>query len=293
MLVTWPDPRMLATVRIVLGVATILNALEVSAILGRVADGALGMPGILDVPVTTTLVSAWMSVTVLTGALVLLGVVTRAAALAASTASIAAMLWDRQVYANHIWLCSILLVLLASCRSDAVWSLESAVGRRHRVGSTVPVVLMLTQLSICYLFGALSKLNPWWLAGDELRWSLRVTLPSSFYPPLAVAVVATELFIAVGMWFRPTRLPALGVGVGLHAGIVVLMHERLPLMAFGLVCLSLYPLVATVPPLRDVLARGTSPASVGDHDLTVGPTRPPSAGAPQRRPRSRRPRPRG
>ena len=265
--VTWPGTRALAVCRMLLGVAVMLNAIEISVILGRVADGALGVPGPLGLPVTAGAVETWTLVAFLAGGLVAVGAATQVSALAASATCFFAMLWDHQAYTNHFWLTTLLLALLAFSRSDAQWSARSAArGRLPEVRGT-PVFLMVTQLSICYLFAALSKLNPWWLAGDELRWSLRFEVPAALYTPLAVTVIATELFIALGMWFRTTRRLALLTGIGLHVGIVLLMHERLPLITFAVVCLSLYPMVATAPFARDLLApaaRRREPVAVGD-----------------------------
>ncbi len=85
-------------------------------------------------------------------------------------------------------------------------------------------------------------------AGDELRWSLRFERPDAFYDASRrCSVIATELFIAIGIWFRRTRRLALLIGIVLHVSIVVLMHDRLPLFTFAVVCLSLYPLVAVGP----------------------------------------------
>lgn len=83
---------------------------------------------------------------------------------------------------------------------------------------------------------------------------------------MALLVIATELFIAIGIWFPRTRMLALVTGVGLHVSIVALMHERLPLITFAVVCLSLYPLIATAPYARDLRSAGRLSAQL----VTVG-----------------------
>ena len=52
MSVTWPSTRALAVCRMLLGAAVMLNALEISVILGRIVDGSLAMPALIDVPIT-------------------------------------------------------------------------------------------------------------------------------------------------------------------------------------------------------------------------------------------------
>jgi hypothetical protein len=53
--------------------------------------------------------------------------------------------------------------------------------------------------------------------------------------------VAAELFLACAFWWRGTRWLAVAVGVALHCSIVIGMAEQtLPLLIFGLTCLSTY-----------------------------------------------------
>ena len=121
-----------------------------------------------------------------------------------------AILVEQQVYSNHYWLLTLLLALIAFTPADRRLSL---IGTRtdDDHAPSAAAMLMLTQLTVCYAFGALSKMNPWWIAGDELRNALRLELAGWMYALLAVAVVVTELFIAVGFgsgrpWSRPWRL---------------------------------------------------------------------------------------
>ena len=151
------------------------------------------------------------------GRLVSLGVLTQGACLLAAASCLFAMLWDEQAYTNHFWLTTLLVTYLAFAKSDAQWSLRAAARGRLPSSSPVPVFLMVTQLSVCYLFAGLSKLNPWWIAGDELRWSLRFEAPDALYTPLALLVICSELFLATAIWFRRTRRLALLVGILLHS----------------------------------------------------------------------------
>lgn len=247
------SPRALAVCRAVFGLAALMNSIEIHAILSRINEGAMSSPGPVPFALTASAISLWTVVASSSALMVCLGILTGPAALAASAACLFAMLWDQQAYTNHFWLTTLLLGYLAFARSDAQWSVRSALRGRIDVVPQVPALLMVTQLSICYLFAALTKLNPWWVTGDELRSSLQLTLPGGFYTPLAIAVVLTELFIACGMWFRHTRLLALLAGVGLHVSIVAVMDGRFPLVTFSIVCLAVYPLVARSPFAHEIV----------------------------------------
>ena len=68
-----------------------------------------------------------------------------------------------------------------------------------------PQLLMMTQLSVCYLFSALSKVNAVFLSGVPLSTWVWIDLPWQFYTVAAVSTVAVELVIAFGLWFRSSR----------------------------------------------------------------------------------------
>src|SRR5690349_17367705 len=109
---TWPSPRLVAACRIALGVAVILNAIEIATVLNRVANGALASPRSVDLPVVASMVQTWTLIAVTAGAFVALGIITHVAALAASATCLFAMVWDQQAYTNHFWLTTLLLIPL-------------------------------------------------------------------------------------------------------------------------------------------------------------------------------------
>lgn len=249
------DVRWLALCRIGLAVALLLNCIEVGAVLFDIAAGELAMPRVFHVPLTSATVTAWTLLNFLSALMLITGILVRPAALSAAALGFAATMLDQQVYTNHYWLMTLLLALLAFAPADRRLCLGRSAQGPYRVPSTA-VLLMLTQVTICYAFGALSKVNPWWIAGDELRASFRFELVGWVYTPLALAVIVTEIFIAVGFWFRSTRRLALLAGVGLHVGIVAVMHGTWPLLAFSVTCLSTYPLMMSAPyPLEPVRRR--------------------------------------
>lgn len=110
-------------------------------------------------------------------------------------------------------------------------------------------------LSTVYAFSALSKIQPAWLMGENLH-KLAATrgqaawLESFLAPPwlwvAAAAVVVIELWLAIGLWFRRTRLLTAVAGVLLHLGLTILatrggMQGLLHLVALNGGLLLLYP----------------------------------------------------
>ncbi len=190
---------------------------------------------------------------------------------------------DQLNFRNHPYFFLLVLLLLLFSPCDEALSLKRA-WRKARgqtipddgyLGPARPVTaqrLIQAQVSIVYFYAALHKLNPWFLSGKGLQqaltddlfqgWSgdaLRALLSEralgslrelvSAEAPLrwaAWAAVATELFLAFGLWFRRTRPWAIGAGLLFHAGIAFTMHIRM----FSLATLASYLLfldARTVP----------------------------------------------
>ncbi|SFR98517.1 Vitamin K-dependent gamma-carboxylase [Agrococcus baldri] len=110
-------------------------------------------------------------------------------------------------------------------------------------------------LSTVYAFGALSKLQPSWLIGDNLL-SLAATRPAAAWLEIflvqpwlsiaATALVATELWMAVGLWIPRTRLITAVIGILLHIALTILatrggMFGLLHLVALNGGLVLLYP----------------------------------------------------
>lgn len=84
-------------------------------------------------------------------------------------------------------------------------------------------------VSCVYGFTALAKTNPSFLAGDQIYWIARTRTQMNWMVDfasgtggifIAVATVLTEYFLAVGLWFRRTRVVAAAVGIGLHSLLI-------------------------------------------------------------------------
>lgn len=102
------------------------------------------------------------------------------------------------------------------------------------------------QLSIVYGFGALAKLNPWFLSGSVLEAGpgSRMDLPASAWVVLAVGTVVIEGWLAVGLWFDRTRAVSIVLGVALHVGIIATMAtgatSLVRMIVFNGLCVALY-----------------------------------------------------
>jgi hypothetical protein len=137
------------------------------------------------------------------------------------------VLLDQQTYSNHLYLFAILAAMLALR------------------GRYVALVLK-GQLTLVYFFAAVSKLNPAFLSGLVIAGSLRPEFDRLRTPwvlvPLAVSAIGLELFIADSLWVPRRRSRAATFGILMHVSFVVLMNNTVSLAAFGIACVSLYPL---------------------------------------------------
>lgn len=115
-------------------------------------------------------------------------------------------------------------------------------------------VLLKWQLTIAYVFAAVTKLNEWFLSGSVVYESavqrpfwhsvIGTEPPVTLVVAVAIGAVLTETFLAFAFWTR-LRWIALAVGLGFHGGMLVLMSQDMPsalrLGIFGglMVCLYL------------------------------------------------------
>jgi len=236
------DPRPLAVARIGVGLATLVTVVEGVLFLNRIHAGLIAVPVFRWWPAPTPSgLLVLLAVGVAAALALTVGLRARAAATVSFAVEVVIFCWDQQTYSNHRSLIVLLLAYLIFARSDAVWAVT---GRMDR-GATVPYwpqLLMMTQLSACYLFAAVSKVSILFLSGQVLAASLSVPLPPSVTAVLSIAAVAVEGFIAVGLWLPRLRVCAALLGIGLHSSIVVMMTEHLVLAAFAAACVTLYPM---------------------------------------------------
>ncbi len=154
------------------------------------------------------------------------------------------------VHNNRAYLVTILL-LLAMAPSGRSWSIDRWLADRRggvaRAETTLgwPLWLLRFACATVYFASGLSKLiDPDWFGGtvtwgrvtvgeSDLRSSILpsgvvdVILDRTFHTYVAKAIVLTELFIALGVWWRRTRLWAVGVAIGFHAMIEISSNVQL------------------------------------------------------------------
>lgn len=146
--------------------------------------------------------------------------------LAAAIPLIVAIAFAYGVGRNHLYLMAIVVTILGLF--SPVWH--------------APMIRL--QTSIVYGYAALAKLNGTYLSGARLDADLAenpvriaLGLPLSLTPALAVASVAAEGVLAIGLWFPRTRPATRLVGLALHAGIVALAWSA-PLVYVELVAFN-------------------------------------------------------
>lgn len=243
-----------------LGAATVLNAGEMYVVLRQVDHGAFALPvwDAIPSPSSPALV-VYLALATLCGTAIAVGYRVATAATLSTILSVAAFLWDQQAFSSHRWLGLLMVAYLIWARSDAEWAVL------RRATPTVPwwpQLLMMTQLSVCYFFAAVSKINAEFLSGVPLAGWTWFPLPVAAFQLLALGAVATELFLAFALWSRRWRRAAAVMGVLLHTSILVGLPYTWDLVAFTLTCVPIYLLFLTRPTLTGhmpgLLARAAS-----------------------------------
>jgi hypothetical protein len=149
---------------------------------------------------------------------------------------------DEQTYSNHGYL----LTLIVGLVTVAHWR------PRDGLVSGWPLFLLKTQLTITYVFAALTKLNPAFLSGAVVYANLRPSIlalgaPIVSYPSVATLAwisVVLELFLAVALWSARWRRVAMLTGIVLHSAMVLSLADPTltGLAVFALSCWALYVL---------------------------------------------------
>lgn len=242
------DPRPVAVARVGLGIALIVNAMELFSLLWGIAHGMVALPVHDAIPApTATAVAVHTVLAAAAGIAVAVGWRAAAAAAVATVLNVWVLLWDQQTHSSPQVLITMLVAYLIFARSDAMCS----VSRRGGRVPWWPQLLMMTQVSVCYFFGAVSKVNVSFLSGAPLFDWVWVPFPWWAFMLMAVGTVVVELFLAIGFWFRRTRCAAACLGVGLHTSIMVMLAgQKWVLFAFAVACVCIYPLFLTRPALR-------------------------------------------
>lgn len=235
------SPRAIAFARTGLGVACVLFSVEMTALLLAIAHGDMPFPMLPGTPaITETLALTYFCVSAVLGICIVIGFHTAFAAWVTIAMYVGLLLLDQQAYSHHGWLLSLMLAWLALAGPDRVHAV-----RHQSTARAAPwaQLLMMSQLSVCYLFAAVSKVNGDYLSGAQFSSWLRWDLGHELNQAIALGSVLTELFLAIGFWIPRVRGAAVLAGLGLHGSIVVMMAAgTLPFLTFALMCVSLYPL---------------------------------------------------
>lgn len=245
------NARVLGAMRVAIGVAALMElASSGPRILALAEPGALRLP-ILE-PVASIfsgfaplVLGAWL----LAGIGFVLGRWTTVSGVILAAVLGGLVTADEQLYNNHSYLLAVVVAILTAARAGDALSLDAR--RSGTDGLPAPawtVLALRAQLSIVYLFAAISKLNPSFLSGSVISAALRrdgIAFPEAWitFEPmfvLSVLVILVELLLAIGLWFRRWRGLALVAGLVLHVGIVLTMHAAWDLAGFSVATLALY-----------------------------------------------------
>jgi uncharacterized membrane protein YphA (DoxX/SURF4 family) len=182
--------------------------------------------------------------------LLTVGLWTRVAAATAFTVVAVNILLSQTHYHHNRAYLAIVLGGVALLPSGRVLSLDAAL-RRWRGRPPLPDVvplwplwLLRGQVALVYLASGVGKLvDPDWSGGLVLwdrmvrhqhvldptplpSWAIDLLTSRWVYFVVGPATVATELFIAVGLWFARTRLAAIWIAVLFHVAIEVSAHVQ-------------------------------------------------------------------
>ena len=232
------DVYVLGAVRVALGGLLFANALRAANELRRGYFGdSFHRPILPEALVPSHDVYAVLVVVQLVLAvLVVVGLHARDALLASSLLGTYVLLCDRLEYHHNRWALFCYAALLAFAPCDRSFRLRAPPG--SGVGPLWAARLAQLQVSIIYLASGGSKLlDPDWRSGRVLLerfhlyaqstegsgglvgWLVELASRPGVAGLLAALAIATELFLAVGLWSRRTRVFALCWGVLFHLAI--------------------------------------------------------------------------
>jgi len=225
------DARPVAIVRILVGLAAIGFALESWINIGRVLS-----PQVVDMPyvawyprLSGAVLPLFIGVWLCAALAFAFGLRSRLCGVILTLSMAYTLFFDQQLYSNHLYLATLVVLLLTVAQSGARFSLDARWSGGRDLISEWPILLLKIQISIVYFYAALVKVNSQYLSGAMLAgfWPFNTlaTLPSGWSPAqilplLAVASILIELFLAIALWMPRLRWIALPVGIGFHLMII-------------------------------------------------------------------------
>ena len=238
------DSRPVALMRVALGIAIVLVGIENAFTFAEIAGGRVAIPLFDGAPPVSPVVGTIIPVLgMLAGGALALGFLSRSAAALAALSSLATLLVEQQTYSGHQVLVLLLCVYLAIGDPGARWSVDARLrGHARDTVARLPVLLVLSQISIVYLFTAIAKINPVYLSGWVIDGASILGLPAPGPMILAWGSIALEFFLAFGLLWRRTTTVAVILGTGFHFMIAATLREPFALWAFSLTMIGTYPL---------------------------------------------------
>jgi uncharacterized membrane protein YphA (DoxX/SURF4 family) len=256
------DARPAGLVRIVVGLAAVGFALEAWVNLGRVLT-----PQVVDMPYVAwyprfpaaalpLFIGIWLSAALAFA----LGVRVRLCGAVLALSMAYTLFFDQQLYSNHLYLASLVVLLLTIADSGARLSLDARRSGGRDLILEWPILLLKIEISIVYFYAALLKINPQYLSGMILTgfwpFSQLAAQPGGWQalvlPAIAWASILTELFLALALWVPRLRWLALAVGVAFHMAIIWTGGAHpgvpdIPFAIFALVTVAPYALFFKFP----------------------------------------------
>ncbi len=252
------SPRALGVVRITVGLAATLKALELAPVLARMDDPAtLRIPYLDGLDITGAGAAVLLAAWVVSAALFAIGARTTVSGVTLGVLLAGIFVSDQQLYSNHLYLLILLVGLLTIGRAGSALSIDAWLGRGRDEVPAWPIALLRAQVSIVYGFAALAKLNAAYLSGSVVAAYLRrdgpIAIPDGWrtfevMATLSILSILAEGFVAIGLWLPRWRAAALVVGLGLHLTIAIWFDPPIQLLIFGLMILPAYLLFVDTRP---------------------------------------------
>jgi hypothetical protein len=245
------------------GLAAIGFALESWINIGRVlSPQVVDMPYVVWYPsLPTAILPLFIGLWLCAALAFALGLGTRLCGVILTLSMAYTLFLDQQLYSNHLYLATLVVLLLTIADSGARYSLDARWSGGRDLILEWPILLLKIQISIVYFYAALLKVNSQYLSGVMLAgfwpFNMFAALPGGWsavpiLPFLAVVSILTELFLAVALWVPRLRWLALAVGIGFHMVIIWTGGAQpgvpdIPFAIFALVTVAPYALFFEFP----------------------------------------------